>query len=343
MGPMRHRLSRAVGIAAFAIALGLGLVPVAGAQTSGGSFGGGGFGGGGGGGGSSWGGGGGSSWGGGGGGSSGDYGAFVGGGGGGVGCGGSLCTILVLVGVALLIQMAKSKARGHVGGAPTLNRMDVTGLMIAIDWRSRPFVQGALDRMARSGQTGSQGGLAMLLHQTVDTMLRAEQAWLYAAAYNQAPASAQQAESAFRRAAEQARGRFRHELVRNADGSSRVLESPEMKARREEGEGVVVVTIIVAARRELLDVANARDPAQVRGALTALRGVGPQDLVALEVIWSPAAENDRMSTAELEALYPELSKLASATQATGRVFCKYCSGPFAGELPACPHCGAPRA
>jgi hypothetical protein len=59
------------------------------------------------------------------------------------------------------------------------------------------------------------------------------------------------------------------------------------------------------------------------------------------VIWTPAEENDRMSSAELEARYPSLTKLPSRP-AAGRVFCTYCRGPFAAELPKCPHCGAPK-
>ena len=63
-------------------------------------------------------------------------------------------------------------------------------------------------------------------------------------------------------------------------------------------------------------------------------------MLALEVVWSPAAENDRMSTAELEQFYPEM-KLIDPNSIAGRVFCAYCNGPFPAELLTCPHCGAP--
>ncbi len=71
-----------------------------------------------------------------------------------------------------------------------------------------------------------------------------------------------------------------------------------------------------------------------------LGAMTPTQMVALEVIWSPAAENDRMSSAELEVLYPELKKIDESTIA-GRVFCGFCGGPFAAELLECTHCGAP--
>ena len=82
------------------------------------------------------------------------------------------------------------------------------------------------------------------------------------------------------------------------------------------------------------------DATQIRNALSDRGAVLPQHMVALEVIWSPAAENDRMSTSELEQNYPEL-KLIDPNSIAGRIFCAYCSGPFPMELLNCPHCGAP--
>lgn len=98
---------------------------------------------------------------------------------------------------------------------------------------------------------------------------------------------------------------------------------------------------MVAARSEPLE-RESTDPAMdaVR-LLSALEDVAnPASLAAVEIIWSPAAEEDRMSTAELEQRYPELRKI-DETAIAGRVFCAYCRGPFAMELLECPHCGAP--
>ncbi len=101
----------------------------------------------------------------------------------------------------------------------------------------------------------------------------------------------------------------------------------------------MVVTIVLATRRPMQGFQVA-DAAQVRNALGDRGTLAPQQMVALEVVWSPAAENDRMSTAELEQFYPEM-KLIDPNSIAGRVFCAYCSGPFPMELLTCPHCGAP--
>lgn len=299
------------------------------AQSSGGSFGGGSFGGGGGGGGGSWGGGGGS------------YGGGSYGGGGGSLSGGGLCCVVLFILVVYGLAFLLKAGRRPRSGSPAWGGMDVSALVLAIDWRARRDLQQALDRLARSGATGSRQGLVRLLRETATHALRHERSWLYAAVSNYQPMSPPQAEGAFRRIAQTARSRFQHELVRGEGGGARAAEGPQMRARRHEGEGVVVLTIVVAARRELIDVRDPRDARALGGALRAFAAIGPADLVALEVIWSPAAEEDRMSTAELEVLYPELVRLDERS-VVGRVFCGHCRAPFAGELSACPHCGAPR-
>ena len=127
--------------------------------------------------------------------------------------------------------------------------------------------------------------------------------------------------------------------MRNADGALYEQDAGALRAHPHEGEGVVVVTLVVAARRELTDVARATDASELGELLSELRALG-DDLVALEVIWSPSADADRLSTAELTALYPDLARLDDRSVG-GRVFCDHCRGPYAHELGACPHCGAP--
>jgi len=55
-------------------------------------------------------------------------------------------------------------------------------------------------------------------------------------------------------------------------------------------------------------------------------------------VWSPAAEDDRMSSAELEVLYPELERVRGSMR-VGRVYCDHCGGPYPAELLACAHRG----
>ena len=320
----------------------LGLVAPAQAQSTGGSFGGGDF--------SS--GGGGSSSGGGGGGFSSSGGGFSGGGfsgtggsgisDGGTGGGfGAFCLCVGVVGLVLVFTLMTRKSGGMAGGQVGAGGgMFLSQVTIGIDWRARKELQEQLARLASSGQTGTKEGRAMLLRETVLALRRAEMAWLYAAYKDSGPPlGGPQAQAMFQGAASEARARFRQEIVRNADGSVVANPTPEMRAHATEGQGTVVVSVIVVARRALTPITNV-DAHQVRGALQERGSLDADSLVALEVVWSPAVENDRMSTAELEQNYPEL-RLIDPRSIAGRLFCAYCNGPFAMELLNCPHCGAP--
>jgi hypothetical protein len=354
------------------------LSPDAEAQSTGGSFGGGdwssGGGGGGGGGGGDWGGGGGGGW------STGgtDWGSpgvytpsYGGGGGGGGGPSCSACCCgLVILGVIVVLLVVANRRRGGGGGGfpggpgmgpglggpgmgPGLggpgmggmggyagpDAMYVTVLSLGLDWRARAQLQGQLKRLAETGDTRSPGGLAQLLSETVLALRRNEMSWLYAAYKDEGAHAPQSAQQVFARVAQEYRARFQSELVRGASGQLQQQDAPAMQARASEGEGTVVVTVVLASRRPMQGF-HVHDAAQIRAALSDRGGLQGPQMVALEVIWSPAAENDRMSTAELETVYPEL-KLIDPNSIAGRIFCAYCNGPFPAELLNCTHCGAP--
>ncbi|MCZ7679752.1 MAG: DUF1517 domain-containing protein [Sandaracinaceae bacterium] len=252
------------------------------------------------------------------------------------------CFLVLLIGLVVLRdrwRRRRSGARTH--GARGWARVDVSALQLGIDWRARAALQSRLEALARSGSTSSPAGLARLLRETVVALRRAEASWLYAAVASYRPMSPASAEGIFRQLAVDARSRFRTEVLRNADGEVREGAAPPVSARADEGDGVVVVTLVVAARREILDVERAGDVAGLKRLLDELEALAsPEALVAMEVVWSPAVETDRMSTAELESLYAHMTRLEGRSIA-GRVRCDHCGGPFAAELRACPRCGAP--
>ncbi len=325
------------------------------AQESGGSFGGGDFGGGGGGGGGGGfggGGGGGGGWSGGGYGGSSDWGSgtYVGTGGGGdaVGTVVGLVFLLVIFGVAAAVRSAAraGAARGPgrayrgYGHAPALSygSMHLSQLQLGIDWHARRDLQGTFARLAASGKTGSREGRAELLRETVLAIRRAEVSWLYVGFREQTGYRPQEAEGVFRLAANDARARFRREVIRDAGGQVSQQAASGMQARSDEGEGVVVVTLVLATWR-IVRAPGGAHAGEIRAALDNRAALTPAELAAIEVVWSPAVEEDRMSSAELEQFYPEMVKIDPASIA-GRVFCEFCKGPFAMELLQCPHCGA---
>lgn len=190
--------------------------------------------------------------------------------------------------------------------------IDVSVLMLGVDAAARATVQQAMREIAERGDSGSPAGLVRMLRQAIAVLRGADAAWTHAGAQNHRPMPAAEAEPAFALAAHTARARFQHEVIRSADGTIARSDPPAIVAR-EGVRGVVVVTVVVAARVELADLLDVRDRGTLERALDALSAIDPRDFVAMEAIWSPADERELVSAEEIEARYPELVRLGPAS------------------------------
>ena len=103
-----------------------------------------------------------------------------------------------------------------------------------------------------------------------------------------------------------------------------------------------VVSLVLETRERLL-APPASEPNEdaIDAVLAELEEEPRRGLRRFEIVWSPAEEGDRMSTAELERVYGELEPLPAGAS-LGRHRCAHCRAPYAAELGACPACGAPR-
>ncbi len=189
-------------------------------------------------------------------------------------------------------------------------KIDVSVLMLGIDARARARVQDAMREIAEKGDTSGPAGLVSMLREAIGVLRGAEDAWTHAGAQNHLPMEPGEAEPAFVLATHAARSRFERELIRNYAGTTTTAEAPPQLAN-DGSDGVVVVTLVVAARVELTDVADVRDRPALERAFDALSAIEPADFVAMEVIWSPADEREHVSAEAIEKRYPELVRLAA--------------------------------
>jgi uncharacterized membrane protein len=262
-----------------------------------------------------------------------------------LGIAGLLAVLAYLVWSARKHQGGGHHDEGSVGSrvpGPTARawfQVDITEVRVALDARARAYLQRELMEQGRRANASTKKGLNDLLQLVVRALRSSEAAWTHAGAKNFHPMSSILAEATFRRLAGDARAKFTHELVRNDAGAVRQGEGHGVRRSTErEGEGVVLITLIVAANREIVDF-EATSRGEVVKVLDDLARLTPHTLVALELSWMPAAEDDLMSTATLETLHPDMKRLPGVIG--GKTFCAYCKGPFTAELKRCPHCGAP--
>lgn len=243
--------------------------------------------------------------------------------------------IIVAIGAIVWFAWRGSRRRGEgatlpfgrppASGSPLWNEVDITAVRIALDWRARAFVEKRFHELAQGADPRQKAGLARLVAGLAQALEEARVAWLRAEVSNFHPMSPPQAEHHFRGLADEARAA----LTKDASGIA--------DAREHASEGAVVVTLIVAAHRELVDV-KAHDANDLAIALRGVRGVQPHELVAADLVWSPAARGTRMSLRELGARHPGLVPIAEHSIGA-RVFCASCRAPYPSELPRCPGCG----
>jgi uncharacterized membrane protein len=100
------------------------------------------------------------------------------------------------------------------------------------------------------------------------------------------------------------RSRFQIERVRGADGN--VRRSDAAQAESQDALEYLVVTVVVATRRPVLQAKEVSDPAQLQAVLGELGGIPASALLGLEVIWTPADPGDALSKDDLVTTYPEL-------------------------------------
>lgn len=184
---------------------------------------------------------------------------------------------------------------------------DVQTVAVALDADARRDIQARMKEIAEKGDTRTKEGLAAMLSEATGVLLVHEAAFTHAWVDQALAIHPQEAQGRFREAASKARQRFPVEVIRNAYGETTRQPAPALAPSTE--PGVVIVTLVVASRARLSPIGAPLDRAAVRAAITQAGKITAENLVAMEVIWSPAEENDRVSVATLEAKHPELKKL----------------------------------
>lgn len=187
--------------------------------------------------------------------------------------------------------------------------IDVQVVAVALDADARPDIQARFRELAEHGDTARKDSLRAMLAGATSVLLAHEASFTHASCTQALGATNAIAQAFYRDAAATARSRFPVEVIRNAYGHTTRQAPPELAPSSE--PGVVVVTLVVATRGRFVHVAAHPDRAALRAAIAQAGKTSAADLVSMEVIWSPAEENDRVDVATLEAKNPELGRLGA--------------------------------
>jgi uncharacterized membrane protein len=229
-------------------------------------------------------------------------------------------TIFVLgavgIGAAMVIRAVRTHRRAVAEGgywsddsddaAVAPGRVYLYKLQLALG-RSARSIQDRLSEFAARGDTTTEAGLASLLQQSALEILRHKDSVRYAAAEARGPMTLTNAETAMNGVSLAERSRFQVERLRAADGRTARSDAPAEEGK--EALELVVVTLVAATRTKLERFRPVGNAEELAALLSELGGIPPTGLLGLEVVWTPADENDSMTETDVMTTYPELRSL----------------------------------
>ncbi len=230
---------------------------------------------------------------------------------------GGLFSILIVIAIANFIMSAVR----NVGGGGEQSELASDNPPVSIGkiqvglLASARELQRELNELGLSADTGTPDGRATLLQEVTLALLRHPEYWVYGSTESQV-ALLSAAEGKFNQLALGERSKFTAETLSNVNnqlhqGSNQALiagQGGEL-ANLNNGSGdYILVTLVVAAlgRSELPAVNDSSDMRQV---LQQVGGLGSDRLLAIEVLWTPQAEGDTLTSDDILAGYPNLKLL----------------------------------
>lgn len=230
--------------------------------------------------------------------------------------GGGLFSLLIFMAIAGFIFRSFRSTMGQdelgYSSNPTVS---VARLQVGLLAQARTL-QADLDRIAQTADTGSAAGRAQVLQETTLALLRHPEYWAYGSSQSE-QAGMNSAEAKFNQWALAERSKFTEETLSNVNnqliggvapsltGNNANLVNQTGDLTPTENE-YIVVTLVVGTLGQI-QLPKVNSPETLRQALSRLGSVGSEQLLAVEILWTPQASGDTLSTDDMLAYYPNLT------------------------------------
>ncbi|MGF1493585.1 MAG: DUF1517 domain-containing protein [Microcoleaceae cyanobacterium] len=222
---------------------------------------------------------------------------------------GGIFSILIVIALAnFLVRTFQSVASGSGETSTGSSTVSVARVQIGLLAQARSL-QTDLNRMAGSADTGTAAGRAQVLQEATLALLRHPEYWAYGAVQTETK-GLDAAEAQFNRWALAERSNFTAETLSNVNSQKLSATSSQTNAivATEESDApgeYIVVTLVVGAagRLQLPKVTSDEAMKQVISRLGAISG---EQLLAVEILWTPQAEGDVLSADDVMTNYPDL-------------------------------------
>ena len=225
---------------------------------------------------------------------------------------GGLFSILILIAIAnFVVRSFSSIGAGGDFGYLDRSKVSVAQVQVGLLSTARELQQ-ELNDLARTADTSSASGRAMVLQESTLALLRHPEYWVYGATESQ-QTTLEEAEAKFNQLSLSERSKFTTETLSNVENIIRQADREALPSDRgelvnstnqESGEYIIATVIIGTDGKFQLPTIDGSD--DLRQALQQMGSIGSDRLLAVEVLWTPQAEGDALTTDDILAYYPNL-------------------------------------
>ncbi len=222
---------------------------------------------------------------------------------------GGLFTLLIFIAIANVVvrglRGVTSDGDDYAAPAGSNPPVSVAKLQVGLLAEARAL-QDDLNRLATTADTGTSQGLAKLLQETTLALLRNPEYWAYATSEDK-QTRLLNAEQEFNRYTLSARSQFSAETLSNVNNQLTQAQPKAMlTGDTDQAPGEYILATVVVATQGKLDLPNISSTTDLRQALSQIGAVSGENLLAVEVLWTPQQSGETLSADELIAGYPEL-------------------------------------
>ena len=227
--------------------------------------------------------------------------------------GGGLFSILIFFAIAsFLVRSFQNAGIGGEEGYGSSSQVAVAEVQVGLLANAREL-QPELNRLALTADTSTASGRATVLQEATLALLRHPEYWVYGAANSQ-KASLEAAEAKFNQFSLTERSKFTDETLTNVNS---VINQESQQALggetadgaiqlQEEDSGEYIVATVIVGATGSLNLPNINSSDDMRQALQQIGSLGSDRLLAVEVLWTPQADGDTLSSDDILAYYPNL-------------------------------------
>ena len=230
---------------------------------------------------------------------------------------GGVFSILIFLAIANFLLQTFRRVNGGEAeevGYDSNPSVTVTRLQVGLLAQARGL-QSELNHIAETADTNSPTGRAEVLQEASLALLRHPEYWVYAGGGTQ-QAKLNAAESQFNRLSLAERSKFSEETLSNVNNQLKAalakdalpaadeLDNPTRLISEGPGEYIIVTLLAATLGKSQMPAINSSD--DLRQALRQLGSLPGDQLLAIELLWTPQAEGDTLTTDDLFAEYPDL-------------------------------------